>query len=229
MNVLRKAAVRLVLATAFLSAAAPVAADTDDGIKDLQSQWWQWALAIPTGVNPLADTTGGDCMVGQRGAVWFLAGTFGASSATRSCSVPEGVPLFFPVINQVAFDTPNACGQDSTPLPSKFYRDSIAPFIDGATNVSATLDGKAIRALHRTKSKVFAIAVPEQNLFSDVCSFAGGLPARVYSPAVDDGIYASVDALPAGSHTLTFHAESPDFSFVIDVTYNLTVVPIVTK
>jgi hypothetical protein len=227
MNVLRKIAVRLAVGTAFLSFAAPVFADGDEGFKDLQSQWWQWALSIPTSVNPLADTTGQDCMVGQRGGVWFLAGTFGTSSATRSCSVPEGVSLFFPLINQVGFDTPNACGQDGTPLPSKFYRDQIAPLIDGATNVSATVDGKAVRAVRRTKSKVFAVALPADNLFSDLCG--GDLPARVYSPAVDDGIYAIVDPLSAGAHTVTIHAESPDFGFELDITYNLNVVPVVTK
>ena len=70
-------------------------------------------------------------MLGQRGSNWFLAGTFGASTVTRTCSIPEGATLFFPVINFVGFDTPNACGQDSTPLPSLFYRGLAADFING--------------------------------------------------------------------------------------------------
>src|SRR5437867_1446450 len=65
----------------------------------LSSQWWQWALSIPTGENPMLerDTTTERCTVGQRGDVWFLAGIFGVGSATRNCAVPEGTGLFFPV------------------------------------------------------------------------------------------------------------------------------------
>ena len=44
-------------------------------------------VSIPTANNPLTDTTGEDCMVGQRGPVWFLAGTFGGGPTTRSCSI----------------------------------------------------------------------------------------------------------------------------------------------
>ncbi len=51
--------------------------------KQLSAEWWQWALSIPTPQNPMLDTTGAHCMVGQRGDVWFLAGTFLGGSATR--------------------------------------------------------------------------------------------------------------------------------------------------
>ncbi len=43
-----------------------------------------------------------DCRLGQSGKVWFLAGTTLAQSypvAYRSCTVPTGVALFFPVID----------------------------------------------------------------------------------------------------------------------------------
>src|SRR4030081_3634226 len=63
------------------------------------ARWSQWALAIPKGTNPLLDTTGAKCAVGQGGPVWFLAGTFGSGSVSRSCTVPAGKALFFPVVN----------------------------------------------------------------------------------------------------------------------------------
>jgi len=54
-----------------------------------------------TGVNPVTDTTGQFCATGQKGAVWFLAGTFGVpSSVSRTCTVPAGQALFFPVIGE---------------------------------------------------------------------------------------------------------------------------------
>ena len=35
----------------------------------LTAEWWQWALSIPASVNPLVDTTGEHCLVGQNGAL----------------------------------------------------------------------------------------------------------------------------------------------------------------
>src|SRR5258706_4066400 len=55
-------------------------ADSND-FKKLSADWWQWALSIPTSVNPLTDTTGEHCNVGQRGEKWFLAGFFVTGSA----------------------------------------------------------------------------------------------------------------------------------------------------
>ena len=65
----------------------------------LTGEWWQWAMSIPTSVNPLLDTTGERCMIGQRGSIWFLTGVNGGGSATLICSVPEDAALFFLVIN----------------------------------------------------------------------------------------------------------------------------------
>jgi hypothetical protein len=60
-----------------------------ESFKKLSAECWQWALSIPTSVNPLLDTDGTNAVVGQRGPVWFLAGTFSGGTATRTCSVPE--------------------------------------------------------------------------------------------------------------------------------------------
>jgi hypothetical protein len=69
-----------------------VLADSDsDTYRNLSAEWWQWALSIPPSENPLADTTGEKCMVGQHGSVWFLAGSFGSGGTiTRKCTVPKG-------------------------------------------------------------------------------------------------------------------------------------------
>src|SRR6267378_5783893 len=73
--------------------------EESESFKELSTEWWQWALSIPTSVNPLLDATGGKGVVGQRGSVWFLAGVFGGGTATRDCQVPDEKRLFFPVIN----------------------------------------------------------------------------------------------------------------------------------
>jgi hypothetical protein len=134
--------------------------------------------------------------------------------------VPEGTTLFFPVINSINFDTPGQCEH---PLPVSIYRGLPEEFVNGATNLSVTLDGDPVRPLHRTKSPVFAVAVPADNLFS-AC-----LPAGIYSPAVDAGVYVRLIPLAVGAHTLQIHAENPGAGFELDVTYHLNAVPVVLQ
>lgn len=184
--------------------------------------WWQWVSSIPVDVNPLLDTSGADCMVGQSGGVWYLAGVSGTGTVTRNCTVPTGIAFFVPVFNFVNIDTPNVCGQGPDRISVADLRAAIAPFVDGATNLSLTVDNAKVNNLRRIKSGVFAITFPEDNIFDVPCSFAGGLPAGVYSPAVDDGYYGQVNALSPGLHVLHIHAESA-FG-ILDVTYNMNVV-----
>jgi hypothetical protein len=193
--------------------------------KQLTAEWWQWALSIPAEVSPLTDTTGENCMVGQRGAEWFLAGSFFGGTVTRACSIPDGVSLFFPVANFIGFDNPGQCGQDE-PFGSAFWRGLAADFVNGVTDLSVTLDGQPV-GVQRVQSQVFAIALPVDNLFAPFCT--PPLEAGIYSPAVDEGFYVRLNPLSVGAHTLHFHAENASQFFFVDVTYDLTVVPVVTK
>ena len=85
-------------------------------VKQLSAEWWQWVLSIPTPENPVLDTTGDKCAVGQHGSVWFLASNSGGTTM-RTCSVPEDKLLFFPIITIVNVDTPNVCGQGPERIP----------------------------------------------------------------------------------------------------------------
>lgn len=199
----------------------------------LTGQWWEWALSIPTGQNPMLDTTGDDCMIGQRGGVWFLAGVFSANggTVTRACSVPEDKALFFPVINSLNFNTPD-CGQGGENFSVRKLISLIKPLIDAAQNLSVAVDGKALdkKQIQRVLSLPFVTALPADNVFGpDACGTATPLPAGIYSPSMDDGFYVLLPPLKPGSqpHTLRFHAESG--TFVQDITYNLTVVPVSLK
>jgi hypothetical protein len=105
-------------------------------------------------------------------------------------------------------------------------RADASDIIAGATNLSISVDGKQVRNLRRVKSKVFSVALPEDNLFDAPCGAPDvNVPAGVFAPAVDDGYYVSLRPLKPGTHTVHFHAENPAQSFLLDVTYNLTVVP----
>lgn len=208
-------------------AASPaVHAQADAARKAISAEWWEWALSIPPSVNPLLDTTGANCMVGQHGAVWFLGGFFGdnANSITRACTVPANKTVFFPVFNSINIDTPNVCGQDSHHIPVSELRASSADAVSHVTRLSVTIDGVAVKAIKRLRSPVFSVALPEENLFDALCAGAGGVPAGVYSPAVDEGYYVTIDSLRNGTHTLHFTAKNDSGQLIQDVTYHLDVV-----
>jgi hypothetical protein len=63
--------------------------------------WWQWVFSLPvtTPAHPLLATGAVDCSYAQQGQVWFLAGTVEEGNAVRSCTIPTGTRLFFPVFN----------------------------------------------------------------------------------------------------------------------------------
>jgi hypothetical protein len=205
-------------------------ASADNGsLRNLTAEWWQWALSIPVPANPMLDLTGEKCVVGQRGSTWFLAGTFGGGPATRTCSVPAGTAIFFPVANASFFDSPGVCGQGPESFSVADMRAAIADFIAGVTDISVEIDGEPVSQVHRVRSRVFEVALPEDNVFDAPCAADGGLPAGIYSPGVDDGYYVLLEPLEAGEHTLHFHAENADFGFVIDTTYHLTVVPVARR
>lgn len=197
--------------------------------RKLSAEWWQWALSIPVSENPLLDLTGEKCVVGQRGSVWFLAGNFGGGMTTRTCSLPEGKTIFFPVVNSVNIDVPNVCGQGPERVPVRELRSSAAEFIDGVTNLSVEVDNRPVRNLHRVRSGVFEVALPEDNIFDDPCASLGGVPAGIFSPAVDEGYYVHLRPLEAGDHTLRVRADNLGTGFFLDVMYHLTVVPVVQR
>lgn len=143
--------------------------------------------------------------------------------------MPEGKGLLFPAINSVNIDTPHVCVQDPKRIPVTDLRAAIAAFIDGVTNIAVEVNGEPIRHIRRVQSVVFAVALPEENVFDAPCTAAGlgEVPAGIYSPAVDDGFYRRLRPLEIGNHTLHVHAENPGQGFLLDVTYHLTVVPVV--
>ena len=88
--------------------------------------------------NPVTDTTGAACAAGQpRGPVWFLAGTFGGDPVTRTCRVPSGRALLFPVANNGYF----AFLDDPPEQRTEAFVRSIARQVTDATTAHATIDG----------------------------------------------------------------------------------------
>jgi hypothetical protein len=198
------------------------AQEASDPRASLTAQWWQYAISVPASVNPLLDDTGADCMVGQHDPIWFLAGNFlVGGKIKRTCAVPAGEWLFFPVINSVQINVPNVCGQAGS-LSVAQLRALAATAIDAATNMPVEVDGKEVSNPVRIKSDVFATVIPADNIFNlpYVCG-PGTVSSGVYSRSVDDGYYVLLKPLSVGDHLLQFKSESGDFK--LDVTYLLHV------
>ncbi len=183
------------------------------------AEWWQWKLETPASVNPVLDITGEHCAEGQTGRVWFLAGTFfGNGTVERSCTVPTGTALFFPLINAFygAFlnDPPET-------LTEEFLRAQVV-----CTNVvvAAEIDGIAVNhpLQYFEQSPLFEVQLPEDNVFGvdeDV------VPELLLSPSVDAGYYLFLRPLSPGAHTIHWVASQSCLfgDFAQEVTYHLRV------
>jgi hypothetical protein len=77
----------------------PNARPGGSSLAEWSALWWQQMLAIPYDENPVFDTTGEDCALGAQGHVWFLAGTPGGDPVERTCAIPTGTRILFPLLN----------------------------------------------------------------------------------------------------------------------------------
>ena len=94
--------VPLLLVTLSASAEQSYLVPADEPIAGLTQEdwsrvWWQWAATFERYQSPVADPTGELCASKQSGDVWFLAGTYGTARTIRTCMVPRGKHLFFPI------------------------------------------------------------------------------------------------------------------------------------
>jgi hypothetical protein len=180
---------------------------------ELSARWWQWLLSIPAAVNPNLDTTGANCAQGQYDDVWFLGGTFGGGSVQRTCTVPAGKPLFFPVINTILF---KPFGYETL----LDLRRQAAAFIDSVSQLHCTLDGLDCfndPSSFRVRSPSFTVIAPPKGvLLPGQLSVPGDT-----DPIVSDGYWVLLTPPTPGKHTVTFSATAAGLS--VDVTYDLTI------
>jgi hypothetical protein len=197
------------------------------------AEFWKWEFSLPVDHHPLFDTA--DCSAGQSGHVWFLGGTFVTFQvaqgvikgvANRTCFVPTGTWLFFPVVNNECSTMPGdqlpgfGTSPDDLRACARFASTHIVP-----GTLSATLDGVPITALSQydVTSPLFTFGpLPDNNLF--------GAPAGATGSSVSDGIHLMLHPLSVGSHSLHFYAELDltdviGLKFIQDITYNLNVTP----
>lgn len=192
--------------------------------------WWQWALGTPANQHPLTDSA--DCSAGQSGKVFFLGGTFTAvpgsgpneviGRAERDCTIPAGSAIFFPILNGEC-STIEGNGRTEAELA-----DCAAFLADHVEDMVVTIDGVPLKNLdrYRVQSPLFEFGpLPNPNIF--------GLTPGATSPAVADGFYILLAPLSVGQRTIHFSGKAVftaaedgfDLTFILDVTYHITVAP----
>jgi len=111
------------------------------------------------------------------------------------------------------FEDPPYHGTDATSLTA-----CANGFIDGATNLSAEIDGRPIKRIeqYRIRSPLFTVGpVPNPNIL--------GAPPGTTTQSVDAGVYLLVLPLKPGHHTI--HFKGIVAGGAIDTKYNIVVTP----
>jgi len=181
------------------------------------AKWWQWALSIPHGVNPIEDTTGKYCGQNQNGPVWFLAGTFGGA-AERTCEIPEGKALLFPLLTTECNYLENPILKTESELRSCAKQGQDF----GSKTMAASVDNVELKNLenYRVESQLFNLTLPENNVVS-------ATPGT--TKAISDGYWVFVKPLPIGNHDIDFSASIIDpggvNNYNTQVKYHLIVKP----
>jgi len=184
------------------------------------AKWWQWLLAIPADQNPTLDATGEDCAVDQSGQVWFLAGTPGGK-AIRTCTVPPGTFLFFPIVNaEMDYPCPDPTFQ---PAPGQsleaFLTENVRALVDLVSDVRAEIDGRAVKVddFRVTSNLFYFTGDPSLTAVFDSCITGSS------QPAVSDGYWLMLAPLSPGTHTIHFGGKFVPIGFETEVTYTLNV------
>jgi len=194
---------------------APDASVADLDLSDYANLWWQWAYSTPPDQGAVTDTSGARCDVNQDGPVWFLAGGFGTSKIERTCTIPAGKHVFFPVINMIVYPSNDGDIDCDSAKANAAANNSRYVFI------RVNLDGSELKDAER-----FRIAS------TDCFDLLGKVPPEYGAPQVfpsaTDGYWIMLKALPPGNHHLEFKAAytNPDESYggmVQNISYDLRV------
>jgi hypothetical protein len=195
------------------------------------ARWWQYGFSVP------GSTSGKDvfdgCPAEPSGQMWFLVGTIGGPGQTiRSCTVPTGRAIMFPVFNAEwskveADNTPGTCPVQASPSGnSDAALQACATAqanhaLDSDATLEAKVDGKTLQNLanYRAVSPPFDFTSAPLNPLG-VCQ-----PQGCNSHAVADGFWIILTPLSPGAHTIQFTANIPFFQFKADILYNLIVQP----
>jgi hypothetical protein len=211
-----------------VSARSPSGKSAD--LAQLAAGWWKWAVKKPTQVSPLLNDYSwkgqprgaAKCAGGSRLGVFNLAGEFAleenaggfVGEATRTCKIPAGKPIFFPVFNIICSPATGDPGVGLRECATSFAEQYLA-----GSSYFATADGEDV-LIERVASGPFTITLPNNNVLN------ANAPPGAY-PAATDGLWVYLpEGLPKGEHVITFGGTFPvpgGGTFTLDITYNIIV------
>jgi len=214
-------------------------------------QWsgaqWAWTIQVPTSptndqvIDPNPGTAASpepvDCTLRQTGNVWFLAGTTffqNYTTAYRSCTIPAGKFLFFPLIDAWQ-DNLNCPGFPPFTATADELRAAVSAQIDqiAAGSMQVTVDGRSVQGLadkttaFRAQANGFSYSLPANNALGPLFCSPDSFPAGTMPPppgAFADGVYVMLPPLSVGTHQLAFTAALTG-GLTEDVHYTITVAP----
>jgi Ca2+-binding RTX toxin-like protein len=194
----------------------------------LADEWWKYANSIPQEDNPALDRTGDFAGANQSGDVYYLSGIFNDYSGVeidRKIVVPEGKILFSPIVGSVTLGN-NISDTTDTDLPLlKQQQDNIRGF-------NLTIDGKPVLNLSQAPDYrqqtidpySFDFHTPENSTFAGT-PYDNAFLSKSYT----DGYYVGINALPVGTHTISFQAKTPKTGYygenIQNITYEIEVKP----
>lgn len=173
------------------------------------SEWLarlQQLYAIPEPINPIFHPMP-ECYFARYGNVGIAPTYF--ESGSSSCTMPAGMMLH---VNVLVAGCLSAMGDGDT-------EEELRACAEGVTmeNLQASMDGIPISNIDNyAVTSPFTLDFTEENIF--------GLPAGP-SLGVAHGYEFITTPLSPGQHTIHVHGEAPEFEFVYDWTYNITVTP----
>ncbi len=201
----------------------------------LTADWWQWAFSIPNvpptvgdsiSIHPLVGDDGDNnlfeyCGVGQHGPVWFLGGDFSGSGEpfTRTCKVPAGKAILLAVINgECSTAEGDANPSDPVLVKAKDLAKCARDQIEVVDVAEATLNGYPLVVKKISTAKPFSVLFPPSNIIE---------LAPLANPSLSQasGFWVFIPALKPGTHILEFTGGITEFSFFINGTYNIQIVP----
>jgi hypothetical protein len=181
-------------------------------------KWWNWALSIPTEINPVYDDSGKFANVSQEDPnVFFLAGTFDGARVERRCTVPSGKAVLFPVMNYEV----NPIEYPNLKTETQMIREVIMDQ-DDILNLEVTIDGKNVPFYRiRSDPPVFPLTISRDLI--ETKEVLKGVKT-IASEAASDGYWIFLKHLSKGEHKIFFAGSCSSGARNVRATYNVTVI-----
>ena len=226
----------LALATPMALAQGGQGAKASGKAAKLAVAWTKWAYSKPAEDSPLIGSyEGGDKCDGRpvsptpgKKKTWFLAGTPDGRVVERTCTVPVGRRLFFPLVSATFFITePGETKEQARQAVTDFIREVLK---DPDLSIEVTVDGKEVKSkrIDRARTRFFNVTFPEDNIFAEF-----GVERGKYE-TISNGLWVLLPPLSKGEHTIHWEVSAPNVDldpstagikgFFQNVTYHLTVV-----